>query len=1200
MPAIETGVAFTNRIPAERSLTNHIFLNGSGVALGDFDGDGRCDVFLAGSSGGSALYLNLGDWHFTNVTASAFAPSPNGTQVLSSLDATGAVLVDVDGDGHPDLLLNAVGQGTHLFHNDGHGHFLDVTDASGLTSASGAMSMALADIDGDGDLDLYVANYRSTTIRDEFRQNIEVRSVDGHPEVVSVNGRSVLEPDLVGRFSVDGSGALTENGEADRLYLNDGHGKFSLFPFTAGAFRDERGVPLVSPPYDWGLSVMFRDLNGDGIPDIYVCNDLNSPDRIWLNRGDGQFRAIPRTSLRKTSWFSMGVDFGDLNRDGIDDFIVTDMLSRDPVRRQIDSVRRGNESSSFSGIEARPQTPRNTVFLGRGDGSYAEVAWYAGLAASDWSWSPMLLDVDLDGYEDVLITTGFDRDVQDADVADEIEAVRQRDKLGDAASRALRKRFPHLALPNVAFRNNGKLGFVDASHEWNFDQVGVTQGAALADLDGDGDLDVVLNRQNDAPLFLRNNATAGRLAVRLRGLPPNTQGTGARIEVEGGPVQQSQEIVAGGRYLSGDEPERVFAAGAVDSDLKVRVTWRDGRRTEWIPAKANQRLEVVENERAVVPSRPSSSPSPLFTDVSNRLNHRHTEVPFDDFDRQPLLPHRLSQLGPAVAWGDLNGDGWDDLIIGSGRGGKLGVYLNDGRGGFSPAPMDVFQTPAALDHAGLLVVARAAQAPLLLVATSSYEAPQGKAGVRVFDLAQGVQRIGGISLAGAIGPLAMADVDGDGQLDLFVGGRIMPGRYPEPLSSGMLRGKDGFFVPDTNNNPGFVRVGMVTGAVFTDFDEDGDPDLVLSTEWGPLKFFRNQHGQLHAEDFPLAWEGPGPHPARLSEMTGWWTGVTAVDLDGDGRLDWVIGNGGRNSPYNQGADRGNLVDFGDWQSRGAVDLVEGYVDSRSGRELPYITRDALADVWPGVKDRFTTRKAFGSATMGEILEEVRTKVQRLTVNTLDSVVLINRGDHLVVRPLPPEAQWSSVQALVVADFDGDGAEDLFLSQNDFAVAPERERLDAGEGMLLRGDGRGGFNVLAGLTSGIHIPGSQRGAATADFDGDGRPDLVVTQNSGSTALLRNEGARPGLRVRLDGPPGNPAGIGVLLRVGYGNGKWGPVREVHAGAGYWSQDSPVTVLGLADLPVELNVRWPGRKAVLIPLDRNPRELRLNYPASGDGPP
>lgn len=1189
-PATETGVFFTNRIATERSLTNHIFLNGSGVALGDVDGDGRCDVFLAGSAGGSALYLNRGDWHFTNITATAFEPTPGGIPVLSALDATGAVFADVDGDGHLDLLVNAVGQGTHLFHNDGHGHFSDVTQASGLTSTSGAMSLALADIDGDGDLDLYVANYRSTTIRDDFRQNIEVKSVDGHPEVVSVNGRSVTEPDLVGRFSVDASGTLTENGEADLLYLNDGHGKFSPVSFTSGAFRDERGVPLVSPPYDWGLSVMFRDLNGDGLPDIYVCNDLNSPDRIWLNKGNGQFRALPRTAIRKTSWFSMGVDVGDLNRDGTDDFFVTDMLSRDPVRRQIDSVRRGNESSPFSGGESRPQTPRNTLFLGRGDGTYAELAWYAGLAASDWSWSPALLDVDLDGYEDILITTGFDRNVQDADVADEIEAVRQREKLGDAASRALRKRFPHLALPNVAFRNNGKLGFVDASREWNFDQVGVSQGAALADIDGDGDLDMVINRQNDAPLFLRNGVTAGRLAVRLRGLSPNTQGIGARIEVEGGPVRQSQEVVVGGRYLSGDEPERVFAAGAVHANLKVRVTWRDGRRTEWIPAKADQRLEIIEDPQRAVPSPTTVEPSPLLTEVSSRLNHRHTEAPFDDFDRQPLLPRRLSQLGPAVAWGDLNGDGWDDLIIGSGRGGRLGVYLNDGQGGFNPTSMPVFQSPTVLDHAGLLVVPRAAQPPLVLVASSSYEAPQGRAGVRVFDLAQGVQRIGGISLAGAIGPLAMADVDGDGQLDLFVGGRVMPGRYPEALSSGMLRGKDGFFAPDTNNNPAFVRVGMVTGAVFTDFDDDGDADLVLATEWGPVKFFRNERGQFHAEDLPLVWEGSGSHPAKLSEMTGWWAGVTAVDLDGDGRLDWVVGNWGRNSPYNRGGERGNFVEFGDWQSRGAVDLVEGYVDSMTGRDLPYITRDALADVWPGVKDRFATRRAFGTASVGEILEEVRTKIQRLTINTLESMVLLNRCDHLLVRPLPLEAQWSSVQAVVVADFDGDGAEDLFLSQNDFAVGLERERLDAGEGLLLLGDGRGEFTTLSGLKSGIHIHGSQRGAATADFDGDGRSDLVVTQNSEDTRLFRNVGARPGLRVRLVGPPGNPTGVGVVLRLGYGQGKWGPVREVHAGAGYWSQDSPVTVLGMKDAPVELSVRWPGRKAVAIPVNTNSAEVKV----------
>ncbi|HAB15839.1 MAG TPA: hypothetical protein DCE44_05245, partial [Verrucomicrobiales bacterium] len=657
-----TGLSFTNHLSLDRSLTNHILLNGSGVALGDVDGDGWCDVFLSGLNGGSALFRNLGDWRFTNITAAAL-----GTQSkLKQFDATGAVLADLDGDGDLDLLVNGIGVGTRCWRNDGRGVFQDVTEEVRLGGKSGATSLALADIDGDGDLDLYVVNYRTSTVRDEFQQRFEIKRVNGQPTVTAVNGRPTTEPDLLGRFSVDSQGHINEHGEADVLYWNDGQGRFTAIPFTSGAFRDERGEALTATPYDWGLAAMFRDINGDGAPDLYVCNDLASPDRIWLNDGRGNLRAIPRTAIRKTSWFSMGVDFGDLNRDGFDDFFVTDMLSRDPVRRQIEAAARGAEPESFTGSEARPQCARNTLFLGRGDGTFAEAAWYAGLAASGWSWSPVLLDVDLDGYEDVLISTGFERDVQNVDVAEEIEAIRQRDKLPDAAALQLRRRFPSLALPNLAFRNRGDLTFADVSREWGFDLTGISQGIALADMDHDGDLDVVLNNQNAPATLLRNNSAAPRLAVRLRGQPPNTQAIGARIIVTGGPVTQSQEIIAGGRYLSGDEPARVFAAGSLTNRLNVTVTWRSGRRSEWTGLAPNQWIEIVEPAGEVSAAKPHAAPTPWFTNVSSRLGHHHVEQPFDDFTRQPLLPRRLSQLGPAVCWGDLNQDGWDDLVIGSG------------------------------------------------------------------------------------------------------------------------------------------------------------------------------------------------------------------------------------------------------------------------------------------------------------------------------------------------------------------------------------------------------------------------------------------------------------------------------------------------------------------------------------------------------
>jgi len=1184
-----TGVSFTNRLALERSLTNHVLLNGSGVALGDVDGDGWCDVFLAGLDGGSALYRNLGHWKFTNITSTAFA----GSDRLFTLDATGTVLADLNGDGALDLLVNSVGQGTRCWRNDGTGKFREVTEESGLGGRSGGSSLALADTDGDGDLDLYVVNYRTSTIRDEFQQRFEIKVVKGRPTLVSVNGRATTEPDLVGRFSVDENGRITEHGEADTLFLNDGKGRFTAVSFTDGSFRDEAGEPLTTPPYDWGLAAQFRDLNGDRAPDLYVCNDLGSPDRIWLNDGKGGFQAIPRTAIRKTSWFSMGVDFGDLNRDGYDDFLVTDMLSQDPVQRQVDAAVRVAEAEDFMGSERRPQCARNTLFAGRGDGTFAEVAWAAGLAASDWSWSPVFLDVDLDGWEDVLISTGFERNVQDVDVAEEIEAVRQREKLSDAASLQLRRRFPSFAQPNVAFRNRGNLTFSEASREWGFEAKGISQGMALADLDQDGDLDVVINNQNAPASLLQNTASAPRLAVRLRGKSPNVQGIGARLTVTGGPVTQTQEVISGGRYASGDEPVRVFAAGMLTNRLSIQVDWRSGHRSVLTNLAPNQWVDVTEPEAGTPPTRRVPTPRPaLFTDVSARLGHRHRDQFFDDFARQPLLPRSLSQLGPGVCWGDLNGDGTEDLIVGSGRGGRLGVFLNDGKGTFTADSRPIIDRPAVLDQGGLLIWPKGTNRPDLLVSFSNYEAPEAMGSVRVLDLGLGVMRLGGPRIGASIGPLARADVQGDGVADLFVGGRVIPGRYPEPASSALFRGGPDGLVPDVENTSRLARLGLVTAAVFSDLDNDSDPDLVVACEWGPLQVFFNEEGRLQERELPLRWDSEG-HPGTLRELTGWWQGITTVDLDGDGRLDLVAANWGRNTRYGSGAAGELRIYSGDFDANGTVDLLETQFDPGSGRELPLVLRSRLAEAWPSILERFPTRRAFGSASVGEILVNPRPATLRLGARTLDSMVFLNRGDHFQARPLPPAAQYSPTFGVVAADFDGDGAEDVFLSQNFFGTGPETDRDDAGQGLLLRGDGQGGLEPVTAERSGLRLPGEQRGAAVADFDADGRVDLVVTQNRELTQLYRNAGAKPGLRVRLAGPPENPTGVGVQLRLAYSEARLGPVREIHAGSGYWSQDSPVAVLGKSGSPQGLWVRWPGQAAQTILVAPAATEVTVTAP-------
>ena len=1155
----QTGIAFTNRVPAERWLTNQIYLNGSGVTAGDVDGDGRPDAFFAGMAGGSALFRNLGGWKFTNITASAFPPD-----AWRNLDASGCVLADLDGDGDLDLVVNTVGQGTRLWFNDGKGRF---TEASPINPGRGGMSLAVADVDGDGDLDLYVANYRTSSLRDDPVPNLKARTEGGRTRIVSYNGRSTGEPDLVGRFTFT-PGGIRENGEPDVLFLNDGQGHFTPVSWTDGAFLDEDGKPLAAVPYDWGLSCLLRDFTGDGRPDLYVCNDFQSPDRIWINEtvpgGPLRFRAASSLAIRSVSAFSMGVDVADVNRDGHDDLFALDMLSHDHVRRnvQVDGI--PPNLAEIGRLADRLQFSRNTMQLGRGDGSFAEISRLAGLAASEWSWTPAFLDVDLDGWEDLLISNGHELEMMDADIIERAEVEKSRRKLSAREQLELRRMFPRNNVTKAAFRNNRDLTFTDVSKEWGFDLAEVSHGLALADLDGDGDLDVLLNNLNGAAAILRNNTAAPRLAVRLHGAGANTHGLGAKLRVLGGPVAQSQEMVAGGRYLSSDDAMRTFAAGNAPT-LTVEATWRSGRRSVVENVKPDQLVEISEADAIASPAPNSPLPAPLFSDASSALSHTHHEEPFDDFARQPLLPRNLSQAGPGATWADLDGDGRDELLLGSGANGTLNVFHNDGGGKFSALTNAVLAKPVPRDLTTVLT-----SGPLILAGSANYEDGLTNGGtLRLWDL--GRDAAGGSVLGQdfSVGPLALADVDGDGTLELFLGGRALPGRWPEPAPSLLMKSVNGRFTVLQR----FDALGLVNGACFTDFDGDGDADLVLATEWGPIRVFRNGAGKFTEITQQLG----------LAAHTGWWNSVTTADLDEDGRPDLIAGNWGWNlfpavTPANPAqpqlpTEPVRRCRFGDLNGDGVTDLIESYFDA-AGRELPVRRADAAFAALPFLRDRFPTRAAYGAATLGELYGEALVKLPVLEARWFATTVFLNRGDHFEAHALPPEAQFSPAFGLAVADFDGDGHEDVFLAQNFFPVHREDARQDAGRGLLLRGDGHGNLTPVSGEASGLLVHGEGRAAAVADFDGDGRPDLVVTQNGAATKLFHNTGAKPGLRVQLEGAGANPHAIGASVRLAYGERR-GPWREIHVGAGYWSGDSPTVVLGLAGTPTRIEVRWPGGK-------------------------
>ena len=606
---------------------------------------------------------------------------------------------------------------------------------------------------------------------------------------------------------------------------------------------------------------------------------------------------------------------------------------------------------------------------------------------------------------------------------------------------------------------------------------------------------------------------------------------------------------------------RVFAAGKATAGMSIDVRWRGGRHSVVTGVKPNRVYEVDEAAATDAPAPGTAVRSKFFKDVSPLIRLVHHQEEYKDFGLQPLLPKRFSTLGPGVCWCDFNGDGWDDLIIASGRGGEMGVFANDGKGEFNRVDVTDLIGRLTDDQTTVLGWPSRTGAVTLLVGVADYESgvTNYPAVVSIDLAADGVNLGPALPLAeSSAGPLALADVDGDGALDLFVGGRITGGRYPEPASSRLYRSTGGKL--QVTEETRFDKVGLVSGAVFSDLDGDGWPELLLACEWGPVRVFRNAKGKwIEATD-----------ALGLGKFKGWWNSVTTGDFDGDGRMDIVAGNWGRNTKYQRHLAQPLRVYYGDWDGDGLVKLVEAHFAAELGKVVPWRHWDSLSVGLPFVKERFDSFKAYSEAGVREILAGHTNDTAELSVHTLDSMLFLNRGDHFEAVPLPREAQLAPVFGLCVGDLDGDGNEDIFLSQNFFAVGPGVSRYNAGRGLWLKGDGAGNFKAMSAPESGVSVYGEQRGAALCDYDGDGRVDLVVSQNGAATKLFHNEMARPGLRVQLKGPTGNPNGVGAVARLL--SGRWtGPAREVHAGSGYWSQDSPVQVLGGA--AEKLWVRWPG---------------------------
>ena len=1157
-----SGIEFSNALADDHIADNRVLNNGSGVAVADIDGDGLPDIYFTRLDGPNALYKNLGGFRFQEVTAAAGV-------ACDGQFSTGATFADLDGDGDADLLVTAIGSQNRLFLNDGGGHFTDASETSGFHSLSGSTSLAVGDLDGDLDLDIYLANYKSVSIYDSLTaQQL------GFKNIVLQDGKNYrVNPEFAEHFDVvvrDKRVYWFEKGQADQIYWNEGNGVFRMSYVGGEGFLDEQG--RTAPVFrDWGLAVRLHDVDGDGDTDIYVCNDFETPDRFWLNDGRGRFRLIAPLAQRNSSQSSMSVDFSDIDRDGDVDFMLVDMLSRERSRRLVQRSTVLPEAPKAGEFGNRPQIMQNTLFLNRGDGTYAEIARRAGVAATEWSWSVLFMDADLDGYEDMLITTGHNYDVQDSDAQNMIR-MRLANRAIDPARVILN--YPPLLTPNFIFRNRGDGRFEDRSAQWGVQGEDISHGMALGDLDLDGDLDVIINRLGKPAALYRNNSSEDRIAVRLAGTAPNTRAIGAQVRLESASLVQKKQISAGGAYLSGSEPLAVFAAPD-SGDYTLSIRWPDGTESRIPAVEPNMIYRIFQDSLAAAPVRSTQTGAeqPLFTDRSELLKHTHHEQTFDDFARQPLLSRKLSQSGPAVSWFDFDRDGDDDILLGTGAGGRPAVFENTGNGRFRPALAG--KMPEFADDGGGVLGIHAA-APVLFFAEGQYEqAGQGK--IHQISPAGGTRRTLA-NTAMQLGALAAADYDGDGDLDLFAAGRSQAGFYPRAVSGLFFKNEQGRFVPDEARNKITAGIGLISAAVFSDIDGDHDPDLLLAMDWGPVRILLNDRSSFRDVTARFG----------LDSLTGWWQGISAGDFDADGRLDFVATNYGDNSYFTLDGNRRFVVYHGDFDSNGSYDLFEAVPGGRTGELLPFRPLQDIGKALPFIPRTFRSFKEYSSATVKRILGSRIRYSERLQVNTLKSMVFLNRGGHFVAQPLPDAAQMAPGFSPVIADFDGDGHEDLFLSQNFFAYPIGYPRDDAGRGLLLLGDGNGGLRPMTGQNSGLRIYGEQRGAAAADYDRDGRTDLLVSQNGAATRLFHNEKARPGVRVRLIGRHMNRDAIGAKIQLEYVSGKTGPVREIRAGEGYWSQNAAAQVLGYEEQPRALIVTWPDGDKSVVPFDGSKREI------------
>jgi len=1032
VPPAASGVAFVNTLPEDSATAFNIlnylyYYNGGGVAAGDVDGDGLVDLYFTSNLESDRLYRNKGNFQFEDITERAGVAGPPGWK-------SGVTMADVNGDGRLDIYVSAVSylemHGHNvLYINNGDGTFTDRTHEYGLEHTGYSTQAAFFDYDGDGDLDMYLLN---SSVHTERKPSAHPQRTPRHPRA------------------------------GDRLFRNDG-GHFIDVSDRAHIYGGVEG---------YGLGVVASDLNGDGCPDLYIANDFQENDFLYWNNGDGTFTESIARAAPHTSEFSMGVDAADFNNDGRIDLMVLDML---PDREDILKTSASADHLDVFNLKLQAgyhaQYARNTLQLNRGGGHFSDIGYLAGVYATDWSWAPLFADLDNDGFKDLFVTNGIWRRPNNLDYIAAI-STQGPAQLDDKALIAL---MPHVPIANYAYHNNGDLTFTDMAAAWGLGEPGFSNGAAYVDLDNDGALDLVVNNLNAPASIYRNHARGAYLQVQLKGSGANTAGISAKVIVRAGGKTQLLEQMPTRGFQSSVDPRLHFGLGAATRIDSLTVIWPDRRFQVLTDVPANQAITLSQTDATRRFTSDAVPPPPLFTDITSRagIDFQHHENTFYDWTREPLIPHLLSTEGPALAVGDVNRDGLDDFYVGGAKWQPGQLFIQQA-GGFRAALEPAIAADSLAEDVGAAFFDADGDgdADLYVVSGGNEfwdDAEPLRDRLYINDGRGGFRRAPLPDFFHNGSCVVPGDFDGDGDVDLFVGSRVVARKYGVTPRSYLLQndGAGHFTDVTAEKAPDLASVGMVTAAAWL------GKDLIVVGEWMPVRVFRSEGGHLVDRT----------RQAGLAGTEGWWNSVTVADLNGDGRSDLVLGNLGLNSYIRASQSEPARLD---------VNGILTFYKHSVSHPLP--GRDELLSVMPQLRANYPTYAAFAA-------NRIEAAATVLEAHDFASSIALDQGNGtFVLHALPAEAQFAPVYGAVAADFDRDGHVDLLLGGNFYGVTPVQGRYDASYGLLLSGDGKGGFVPVDIDKSGVTIDGQVRHMALARGPSGAR-FVVVAKNGDRLQMLQ---------------------------------------------------------------------------------------------------